>query len=270
MWISEVKESKEGAEVSFRGIVLRQKDGYRYKVFDRSGEIWIDSEFPLREGGAYEFVGRYKGGVVVVERAEELEEIDVKYFLPFAENPERDERRFWGVVERISDPRLREFVRFVFEPIWDEFKRGVAAKRYHHAYIGGLLEHTATVGEIVVRILPLYADYGINPDLVILGALFHDVGKAWELKTFPKFEYHEKYGKWGHIFIGANLIKEKGREFGLPEETLTDLVHIILAHHGEYGKGSPVSPRIPEALLVHLADNLDAQMNHVLKDESKD
>ena len=265
MWISEVRDSKEGAEVSFKGIVLKQKGPYRYRVFDRTGEIWIDSDLPLQEGKAYEFSGRYKGGVVVVEEVKELEEIDVSDFLPFAPNPEENERRFWNVVASVSDPRLREFLHFLFEPIWDDFKRGVAAKKYHHAYIGGLLEHTANVGEIAVRIAPMYEKDGVRKDLVVVGALLHDIGKIWELKIFPKFEYHEEYGKWGHIFMGASFVKERGREFGLPEDILLDLVHIILAHHGEYSKGSPVTPRIPEALLVHLIDNLDAQMNHVLK-----
>ncbi len=270
MWISEVKESKEGAEVSFKGIVLRQKGAYRYRVFDRTGEIWIDSDTPLTEGKAYRFYGKYKGGVVMVEEVEELVEIDIGDFLPFAEDPEGDERRFWKVVEAVEDGRLREFLRFVFEPIWDDFKRGVAAKKYHHAYIGGLLEHTANVGEIALKVAPMYRKNGIRVDLVIAGALLHDIGKVWELKIFPKFEYHEDYGKWGHIFMGASYIKEKGREFGLPEDLLLDLVHIILAHHGDYSKGSPVVPRIPEALLVHLIDNLDAQMNHVLKGGDRD
>ncbi len=267
MWISGVKESKEGAEVVFKGVVLRKKGQYRYRVFDKTGEIWIDSDTPLTEGRAYEFRGRYKGGVVMGEEARELEEVDVSDFLPFAENPEENERRFWNVVDSVSDVRLREFLRFVFEPIWDDFRKGVAAKKYHHAYIGGLLEHTANVGEIALRVAPMYGKDGVRADLVIAGALLHDIGKVWELKLFPKFEYHEDYGKWGHIFMGASFVKEKGREFGLPEDLLLDLVHVILAHHGEYAKGSPVTPKIPEALLVHLIDNLDAQMNHVLKSD---
>ncbi|NPB03680.1 MAG: HD domain-containing protein [Thermotogae bacterium] len=267
MRIAEVRDSKEGAEVSFRAIVLRKKGNYRYRVFDRTGEIWIDSDLPLSEGVPYEFFGRYKGGVVVIEKAERLEEFDLKDFLPFSDSIEEDERRFWHLVDSISDPFLREFVRFVFEPIWEDFRKAVAAKKYHHAYVGGLLEHTANVGEIVANVVPLYARWGIRSDLALAGALFHDVGKIWELKIYPKFEYDEEYGKLGHIFLGATLIREKGREFGLPMEMTRDLAHIILAHHGDYSRGSPVTPKIPEALLVHLADNLDAQMNHVLRSE---
>jgi len=105
----------------------------------------------------------------MVEEARELEEVDVSDFLPFAENPEENERRFWNVVDHISDNRLREFLRFVFDPIWDDFRKGVAAKKYHHAYIGGLLEHTASVGEIALKVAPMYGKDGIRVDLVIAG-----------------------------------------------------------------------------------------------------
>ncbi len=270
MWISEVKDLKEGSEVAFKGIVLKRKGKFRYRVFDRSGEIWVDSDDDLMEGKVYRFEGVFKGGVVFVRSATELLEYDLRDFLPFAENPQKNERRFWEVVDGISDPRIRGFIKFVFDPLWGAFKKAVAAKKYHHAYIGGLLEHTANVAHIVKSVSVIYREENVREDLAVAGALLHDIGKIWELKIFPKLEYHEKYGKWGHIFIGAALVREKGREFGLPEDVLVDLVHIILAHHGEYSRGSPVTPRIPEATLVHLADNMDAQMNHVLKGGEKE
>ncbi len=267
MRISDLKDLPEGEEVKIKAMVLRRKDTTRYKVFDKTGEIWIEFNGELMEGGAYKFSGIYKGGIIYTESAEVIENPKPEDFLPVSTTVEKDERRFWQVVDSIEDERLREFVRFIFEPLWEKFKKGVAAKKYHHAYIGGLLQHTATVGEIIYTLATIY---GLKRDVAVAGALFHDIGKIWEFDLKPKFEHNKHYSKFGHIFLAAYYIKTKSMEFGLPKEISDELVHIILSHHGEYSKGSPVCPQTQEALLVHLVDNLDAQMNHFLIGNEKD
>lgn len=261
MKISDIKGLKDGEIVDLKVMVLSKKDGMRYKVFDKTGEIWIESANGLEEGCAYKIKGVYKGGIVFVEEFEVIENPRPEDFLPVSPTIERDEERFWNLVEKIEDPRLKDFVRIIFEPIWEIFKKGVAAKRYHHAYIGGLLQHTANVAEIVYNLSKFY---GLNTDIALLGALFHDLGKVWEFKVMPKFEHDEYYIKFGHIFLSATYIRDKAKEFGIPRNVVDEVIHIILAHHGEYSKGSPVSPKTLEALLVHLVDNLDAQINHMM------
>ncbi len=266
MKVAQIKEVDEGEEVELRCMVLKSKDGRRYKVFDRTGEIWVECKDKLVEGEAYKLWGIFKGGVVFVDRVERIENPKAEEFLPVSSTIEEDERRFWKVVDLIEDHKLKGFVRFIFEPLWESFKKGVAAKKYHHAYIGGLLQHTANVAEIVYN-LAIY--YNLRRDLAVAGALFHDLGKIWEFNLKPKFEHDPHYSKFGHIFLASYHIKSKSLEYGLPKDLANEIVHIILSHHGEYSKGSPVSPKTPEALLVHLVDNLDAQMNHMLvsKDE---
>jgi len=267
MKVGALRTLDEGEEVELKVVVMLKKEKKRYKVFDNSGEIWLESTQELEEGGVYKVRGIYKGGVVFADEVEKIENPNWEEFLPVSTTIEEDEKRFWILIEKISDPTLKVFAKAVFEPLWETFKKGVAAKNYHHAYIGGLLQHSANVGEISYNLAKFY---NLNADLVLLGALLHDIGKVWEFDIFPKFEHNKYYSKLGHIFLGAYYVKEKAKELNLPRELADELVHIILAHHGDYVKGSPVVPKTPEALLVHLVDNLDAQMNHILMRNEKD
>lgn len=267
MRVLDIKNLKDGESVDLKVMVLSKKDETRYKVFDKTGEIWVESSKYLEEGCAYKVKGVYKGGVVFVEGIEKIENPNPEDFLPVSPTIEEDERRFWALVEKIGDAKLRDFVKVVFEPIWDMFKKGIAAKKYHHAYIGGLLQHTANVGEMVYNLSKFY---NLNTDIALLGALFHDLGKVWEFNIIPKFEHDKHYIKFGHIFLAATYVRDKAREFGIPKNVIDEVIHIILAHHGDYSKGSPVYPKTLEALLVHLVDNLDAQMNHMMTSDEKD
>jgi len=267
MRIEALRALDDGEEVELKVVVMLKKGERRYKVFDRTGEIWLESVQDLEEGGVYKVKGTYKGGVVLAQGAERIENPNWEEFLPVSPKIEEDERRFWNLVEKIEDPTLRTLARMAFEPIWEAFKKGVAAKNYHHAYIGGLLQHTVNVGEIAYNLAKFY---DLNTDLVILGAHLHDIGKVWEFDLFPKFEHNKHYSKLGHIFLGAYYVKERAKDLNVPKDLADELVHIILSHHGDYVRGSPVVPKTPEALLVHLVDNLDAQMNHILMKNEKD
>jgi putative nucleotidyltransferase with HDIG domain len=267
MKVFAIKSLDDGEAVDIKVVVMVKKDRNRYKVFDRTGEIWMESSQNLEEGGVYRVRGVYKGGVVFAEEVERIENPNWEEFLPVSGTIEEDEKRFWALVEKIEDPTLRSFAKALFEPIWESFKKGVAAKNYHHAYIGGLLQHSANVGEIAYNLARFY---NLKTDIVLLGAILHDIGKVWEFDIFPKFEHNIYYSKLGHIFLGAHYVREKAREFNIPKEIADEIVHIILSHHGEYVRGSPVLPKTPEAMLVHLVDNLDAQMNHILMKNEKD
>ncbi len=127
------------------------------------------------------------------------------------------------------------------------FKRAPAAVTFHHAYIGGLLEHTLALLEAGAAILPLYPQ--VNADLVLAGLFLHDVGKIKELSASAAFEYTDEGQLVGHIVQATIWIEQKAldaeKECGkpFPKDLKSVLQHIVLAHHGEYEYGSPKLPR---------------------------
>ncbi len=142
------------------------------------------------------------------------------------------------------------------------FKTHSAAKSVHHSFVGGLLEHTLSV----VKLCEYYASsYPVlNRDLLITAALFHDIGKMEELSDFPANDYTDDGQMLGHIFIGASMVRNHIKTMNkFPVKLSNELVHCILAHHGELEYGSPKKPAIAEAMALHFADNTDAKMQTV-------
>ena len=134
-----------------------------------------------------------------------------------------------------------------------------AAKNIHHGFMGGLLEHTVSVTRMCDYIAKNYPV--INRDLLLTAAMFHDIGKIQELSSFPENDYTDAGQLLGHIYIGAELVGKLAAGIaGFPEKLRTELVHCILAHHGELEYGSPKKPALVEALALSMADNLDAKL----------
>jgi len=139
------------------------------------------------------------------------------------------------------------------------FANHSAAKAVHHGFIGGLLEHTVSVTRMCDYIAKNYPV--VNRDLLLTAAMFHDVGKTKELSTFPENDYTDAGQLLGHIYIGAELVGKLASEIpGFPEKLKHELMHCILAHHGELEYGSPKKPALAEALALSMADNLDAKL----------
>ena len=165
-------------------------------------------------------------------------------------------------VRSISHPQLRALLEafFVNDAAFAKaFKAHSAAKSVHHSFSGGLLQHTLRVTEFcddMSRKYPL-----VNRDLLLTGAMCHDIGKLKELSPFPANDYTDAGQLLGHIVIGVQMVCEKIALIpNFPEVTKNELCHIILAHHGEFEFGSPKKPALIEALALHLADNTDAKM----------
>jgi 3'-5' exoribonuclease len=149
------------------------------------------------------------------------------------------------------------------EHLMDAFRTCPAASKLHHAYLGGLLEHTLTLMQIADRVCPLYPR--INRDIVMLGLFLHDLGKTRELVYDRTFGYSDRGELIGHLVEGAIMLHDKAqqmmRETGqrLPSGILTVLQHIIISHHEKPEFGACKVPSSPEAVLVSLIDNLDAK-----------
>src|SRR5256886_3866673 len=176
-------------------------------------------------------------------------------------------------VAGIADPRLRELGEVFLTEWGDRFRRTAAARNYHHARRGGLVEHTAQMMRVAKQIAPLYPE--LNVDLLLAGILFHDSGKLWE-NALPEngfvMSYDERGELVGHISIGLELVNALWRRLSAEnaeawenlapasEDVRLHLLHLIGAHHGEMEFGSPVAPKTPEAMALHYIDNLDARL----------
>ena len=162
----------------------------------------------------------------------------------------------------VENRHLKRLLQTIFQedPLFSEaFKAHSAAKVMHHSFVGGLLEHTLNVAGLCEDLCRRYP--ALNRDLLITGALCHDIGKVRELSEFPQNDYTDEGQLVGHIVIGAEIIHDKVREIpDFPEELERELKHMILSHHGELEFGSPKRPAMLEALALNLADNADAKM----------
>ena len=197
----------------------------------------------------------------------------------FGGTPERRAalERDWADVQEITgllkDPRLRALCQLYLTDYGEKFRRAAAARDYHHARRGGLLEHTAQMLRSGRALATVYA--GLNWDLVLTGVLFHDSGKLWELDYHPQgfVSPMTTMGELlGHITIGIELVNklwrqlESNPDFAVAAHTPAasavreHLLHLIASHHGLKEYGAPVTPRTPEAWMLHHIDNIDAHL----------
>ena len=176
-------------------------------------------------------------------------------------------------VKAIGDPRLRALSEIFLNEFGDRFRRTAAARNYHHARRGGLVEHTAQMMRAALALTPFYPQ--LNSDLLVAGVLFHDCGKLWE-NALPEngfvMGYDERGELIGHISIGLELVNSLWRKLysenadawknltPASDDVRLHLLHLIGAHHGEHQFGSPVNPKTPEAMALHYIDNLDARL----------
>lgn len=142
------------------------------------------------------------------------------------------------------------------------FVKSAAARNLHHVFVGGLLEHTVKVTKLVRFAAEELYSQEVDLDLCLAGAILHDVGKVRELNSEAEISYTAPGYLIGHVVMGSMMVREKiAARSDFPELLLLKLDHILLSHHGEKEYGSPVLPATPEAMLVHMADDLDAKVN---------
>ncbi len=168
-----------------------------------------------------------------------------------------------GLVASVRNPFLKKLLSFFFkkEPMWQRFQDAPAAKGIHHAYVGGLLEHSLSVARIADDLAAHYS--GVDRSLLLAGALLHDIGKVEELAMdLAVIDYTAQGRLKGHLVMGSEMVAEAAthiRDF--PPELLTQLQHLILSHHGRQEFGSPTVPMTVEAFVLSFVDDLDAKMN---------
>lgn len=278
-----IEEYKEGNK--FSGIylcktkqVLKTKAGKTYyslilqdKTGIIDGKVWelnngIEEfeamDFIMADGMVTSFQGARQVNINRIRKAQEGEYNPADYIPASKYGIEEMYNELKEIIKTIKDPYLRKLAEMCFiddTEFANKFKSHSAAKSIHHGFIGGLLQHTLAVA----RMCSFMADnYNIlDRDLLITAAIFHDIGKVYELSYFPSNDYTDEGQLLGHIFIGAEFIGNKIKEIpGFPKVFATELRHCILAHHGELEYGSPKKPAMAEAMALAFADNADARL----------
>lgn len=240
------------------------------------GRMWNASQSiydSIPEGGLLHVRGRvesYKGTrqfIIEGLRAVEQGTVDPRDFLPTGpENADTLWNEVKSILRTIENRSIRALIaQFLNDASFvADFKRAPAATQMHHAYLGGLLEHTRNLLRLADAVCPLYPE--VSRDLVLAGLFLHDAGKVRELAYATNLEYTSEGQLLGHIVQCVLWVHDKcravERETGtpFPADIEMSLKHIILAHHGKYEFGSPRLPATPEAFVVHYLDNLDAKL----------
>jgi 3'-5' exoribonuclease len=196
-----------------------------------------------------------------------VDEIDRADFLPVS--PKSVDELFQtlrGLASTIKKGALQRLTKHILNDthLMCRFRTAPAAKSMHHAYLGGLLEHTVAVTELVSHLAAFYPD--LNHDLLIVGAILHDIGKVDEFVYDLSIDYSHSGRLLGHMVLGVQILDEKIRSLrSFPLEESILLSHLILSHHGEEAMGAVRLPMTREAFVLHFADDLDAKMNSLTR-----
>lgn len=191
------------------------------------------------------------------------DEYDPRDLIPASE---RDPQELLSVIQQhirqIANPHLCALVEYFFanEEFLARFRQSPAAQRIHHAYLGGLLEHTVEVLALCEAVLALYPQ--IDADLLRTGALLHDIGKLREYTWEQEIDYSDEGRLIGHIVMTDEMITAALASIpDFPAELALRLRHVLLSHHGRYEWGSPRRPMTLEAIALHHIEDLNAQIN---------
>ena len=279
-----LKDCKAGER--FEGIVLvnewkevpfRQKPGAYLSLTcqDRSGMIqgkmwnydsqilvWLKDQDIFRVKGV---ASEYRGALDLTIEAIRMvpkEEVDLSDLLPSSPvTADELEKRLDVLIKTIIQPEIRILLeQFFSHPEWGiAFRQAPAAMKIHQAYLRGLWEHSVRVAELAVGIADHYP--GINRDLIVAGALLHDMGKICEYSYDRGIKFTTEGRLLGHIILGIELLTEEIAKIpSFSRDLRSKLLHIITSHHGKYEWQSPRRPKLMEALVIHYADVLDAEL----------
>lgn len=256
----EVLKKRDGAP--YLSLLLRDETG----VIE--GRMWenVEGSLSFEPGDVLRIKGEvklYSGKRQLVVREMEKEEMDSELFLPVSRvPPDRLKDELLTIVEMVEDPDFKGLL----EAFWRDEKfveRALVVaggKRVHHSYKGGLVEHLVSLAKAVLQVWEVYQS--LNRDLLIAGALLHDVGKVDELEwDSMDLDYTLEGRLLGHVILGIQMVTDKMKELSFPRDKGLRLLHIIASHHGEPEQGALKRPKFKEALVIHYLDQLDSKIS---------
>ncbi|MDO0822388.1 3'-5' exoribonuclease YhaM family protein [Desulfosporosinus nitroreducens] len=261
----------------WKEVPFRQKPGAYLSMTcqDRSGMIqgkmwnydpqvlvWLKDQDIFRVKGV---ASEYRGTIDLTIEAIQIvskENVDLSDLLPSSPfTADELEKRLAVLIEKIIQPEFKMLMEMILgHPEWGKaYRKAPAAMKIHQAYLRGLWEHSVRVAELAEGIAKHYP--GINRDLVVTGALLHDIGKIGEYSYDRGVKFTTEGRLLGHIIIGIELLTEEIAKIpSFSREQRSKLLHIITSHHGKYEWQSPKRPKLMEALVIHYADAMDAEL----------
>ena len=268
-----VAMTKTGKE--YENVILQDKTG------SLDAKIWDPRSMGIDDFDALDYV-EVSGDVTVfngqtqlsIKRARKVKEgeYDPSDYLPVSDKNLDDMfNELLGFISKVENTYYKQLLSKLFienQEFAKAFKNHSAAKSVHHGFIGGLLEHTVSVTRLCEFYTKQYPM--LNKDLLITAAICHDIGKVYELSSFPLNDYTDVGQLLGHIVMGSEMVGDIARTIsGFPKTQLVELKHCILAHHGELEYGSPREMRMEESFILNSADSIDATMNKISQMKEK-
>ncbi|MEW5763408.1 MAG: 3'-5' exoribonuclease YhaM family protein [Acidobacteriota bacterium] len=277
LWLvsGQVRQTKSG-DPYWEGVFQDASGSLPSKLWDsfegKKGRVqkYLDLLRPGRALKVWARVDAFQGALqLTIGAVEPLEgeEADPGLFSPRSRRSDAEmDEEFDKILSRMKDRDWGRLLKaFRADPIFAAFRRAPAAKSIHHAWVGGLMEHSLSLARGVRALAPNYP--GLDVDFLLCACFLHDAGKALEISSDPGFDYTTDGKLLGHIHMGARLAERLCDSLpGFSSEKRRHLVHVVLSHQGERseGFGSPVDPQTPEAVFFHHLDNLDAKVQNCL------
>lgn len=261
----EEKKTKNGAD--YLDLIISDKDGEMpAKLWDYTPNGMFEQEMVVKIRGTVEqYNGREQFRVAQIRPAVSSDDYDMSQLV--ASTDVGGEQLFAMIKKRVDafeNKNLQAIVTKIIDDKHDLLIKYPAALRLHHAILGGLLYHTMSIVRMAEEICKIYPN--INKDLLLSGAILHDVAKTWELepaKTGLVKGYTIEGELIGHLVKGAMYVEETAKELGIEDEAVTLLEHMILSHHGNPEYGAAVRPMFLEAQILSTLDALDAEIYEI-------
>ncbi len=236
-------------------------DATMWERFEQAAPTFERDDFLKVQAHVELYRGNNQLKLMQIRRAENGEVEPSDYYPHTTEDIEKLSGALRAEVESIANPWLQKLVRSVVEDaqVAPQLKRAPAAKMMHHAFVGGLLEHMVSLCGLCRAVAARYAE--VDCDLLMTGAILHDVGKTLELTYDRSFGYSDEGQLLGHILIAYELVSKKADAIeNFPPQLKCLVQHMLISHHGQYEFGSPKLPMFREAVLLHMLDDLDSKM----------
>lgn len=261
----EEKKTKNGAD--YLDLIISDKDGeMSAKLWDYTPNGMFEQEMIVKIRGTVEqYNGREQFRIAQIRPAVSSDDYDMSQLVASAEVG--GEQLFAMIKKRVAafeNKNLQSIVTKIIDDKHDLLIKYPAALRLHHAMLGGLLYHTMSIVRMAEEICKIYPN--INKDLLLSGAILHDVAKTWELepaKTGLVKGYTVEGELIGHLVKGAMYVEETAKSLGIKDESVTLLEHMILSHHGVPEYGAAVRPMFLEAEILSILDSLDAEIYEI-------